>query len=236
MKKRKSAFLYFSLIINLLLVGVLFVLIQRLGGWRYALQRLRHNETGLYAHRKQLFERLPERRGAVVFLGDSQTEQCEWAELLRSDSIPVLNRGITADHTAGVLARLPDVYRHAPSKVFLMIGINDLLFGTPPDEIENNYRSIVAEIRRNVPDAMLALQSVLPVNNAVKQTGLENAAVRDLNARIARIAKTYALPFVDICTALSDADGNLSSKCTEDGLHLNASGYLVWKKQIEVYF
>lgn len=235
MKKSKSFFLSFSLIINLILAGALFFLIQRLGGWRYTLQRIRHNETGLYAHRKQLFERLPERRGAVVFLGDSQTAQCEWSELLRPDSLPVLNRGITADHTMGVSARLPEIYRHAPSKVFLMIGVNDLLFGKSFDEIENNYRGIVAEIRRNVPDALLALQSLPPVNNHIKQTGLQNTAVRDLNARIARIAKTFALPFIDIYTPLSDADGNLSAKCTEDGLHLNASGYLVWKKQIEAF-
>lgn len=227
--------LLLSFALTLLSCTALFLLLQRLGGWRYALNRLQHNETGLYAHRKQLFERLPERPGAILFVGDSQTEQCEWSELIAMEGPPVLNRGITGDHTAGISNRLPELLRHRPSKMFLMVGVNDLLFDTPLLEIAARYRSLVQQIRSRSPNTQLVLLGLPSVNNQIKQTGLTTSAVDGLNTKIAQIAKEYALPFVDLKTPLSDAEGRLSAKFTEDGLHLNALAYLVWKQGIAAY-
>lgn len=227
--------LFLSLALTLVVCTAFFLLIHRLGGWRYAFHRIQHNETGLYAHRKQLFERLPERPGAVVFVGDSQTEQCEWAELMALGAIPVLNRGITGDHTEGILNRLPELLRHRPSNIFLMVGVNDLLFDTPLPEITARYRELVQRIRSQSPDTQLTLLGLPAVNNEIKQTGLRQKSILELNAAIAQIAKDYALPFVDLYTPMIDGEGRLSAKFTEDGLHLNASGYLVWKQAIVAY-
>jgi hypothetical protein len=38
-------------------------------------------------HRQSLFERLPRRKNAVFFLGDSLTQNCAWHEFLRARSI-----------------------------------------------------------------------------------------------------------------------------------------------------
>lgn len=227
--------LYVSIALLLLGGFAFFLLIQRLGGWRYTLHRIRHTETGLYLHRKQLFEQLPERPGAIVFAGDSQTEQCEWAELLNVGNTPVLNRGITGDHTAGVLARLPEILRHRPSKIFLMIGVNDLLFGHTASETAARYRELVAQIRRQSPETQLVLLGLPGVNNKVRQTGLNSAEIVALNTEIAQIAQAYALPFIDLYPKTSDAEGQLSASLTADGLHLNAAAYLIWKQAIAAF-
>jgi lysophospholipase L1-like esterase len=60
-----------------------------------------------------------------------------------------------------------------------------------------------------------------------------NEEVLALNVRIAQIAKDYALPYLDLYSPMTDASGNLSVKFTDDGIHLNGTGYLVWKKQIQ---
>ncbi|MFN0034697.1 MAG: GDSL-type esterase/lipase family protein [Saprospiraceae bacterium] len=224
--------LYFSLFLNLLLLGAAGFALHRLGGWHYAMLRLQHQTTGLYHHRAQHFERLGERPGSIIFLGDSQTEQAEWHELF-GDGPKVLNRGISGDFTTGVLERLPEVLRHKPLKIFLLVGVNDLIFRNSVPEIETTYRAIVQKIRANSPDTELYLQSVLPLNNDVRKTGATNAKVLELNARIVQIARDFALPYLDIATPLKDADGNLSAKFTEDGLHLNGLGYFVWKKEVE---
>lgn len=216
---------------NLILILAGYLAVQRLGGWRYTLFRLRHGEDGLYQHRKQLFERMPTTPGAVVFLGDSQTEQCEWAEFLQ-DSLPILNRGISADHTGGIYDRLDEVLRHKPLKIYLLIGINDLLYGTPPEQVELGYRKIVEKIRRTSPETALILESVLPVNNAVKHVGIENATIQAMNQRIQQIAQDYALPYIDLYSHLVNARGELSEQFTADGIHLNGAGYAVWKKEI----
>jgi len=208
-------------------------IVHRLGGWKFALSRLNNSIPAQYNHRKQLFEQLPERRGSVVFLGDSQTEQCEWQELTGSDSTTVLNRGIAGDYVDGVWARLDEVLRHKPLKIYLLVGVNDLVFHKPLPLIEARYWEIVGKIRRESPDTELILESILPVNNEVRNTGTTNEQVQALNASIAQIAKDYALTYLDIYTPLTDASGNLSVKFTEDGIHLNGLGYAVWKQQIK---
>lgn len=218
--------LFFSLLLNaLLLAGMVFTL-HRLGGWRYTMSRLSNPMVGQYHHRQQLFKRLPERRGAVVFVGDSHVEQCEWQELVGGDSTRVLNRGISGDYVAGVLARLPEVLRHRPAKIYLLVGVNDLLFQTRPDEVAAQYRELVQRIRRESPDTELVLLGIPPVNNELRNTRLDNTDIKTLNAHIAQIARDYALRYLDLYSRLTDANGNLSAKFTEDGVHLNGAGYL----------
>ncbi len=226
--------LYLSLFFNLLALGAGGFAVYRLGGFKHVFIRLQRQTEGLYHHRAQHFERLPERLRSIVFLGDSQTEQAEWHELF-PDGPVVLNRGISGDYTEGLLERLPEVLRHKPLKIFLLIGVNDLAFGNSVPEIETAYRSIVQKIRTDSPDTELYLQSLLPVNNGVRHVGVKNAKILEVNARVAQIARDFAVPFLDIATPLKDADGNLAAKFTEDGLHINGLGYLVWKKEIEQF-
>ena len=226
--------LYLSLFCNLLALGAAGFAVYRLGGWKYMLIRLQRQTEGLYHHRAQHFERLPESPGCIIFLGDSQTEQAEWHELF-GDKPVILNRGISGDYSEGLLERLPEVLRHKPLKIFLLIGVNDLGFGNSVAELELAYRAIVQKIRTESPNTELYLQSLLPVNNDVRHVGVKNAKILEVNTRIQQIARDFTLPFLDIGTPLKDANGNLSAKFTEDGLHVNGLGYAVWKKEIERY-
>ena len=227
-------FLIFSLLLNVLLASGVAYMMHRLGGWRYALYRFRNNEAGLYTHRNTLFEKLPARPGATVMLGDSQTALCEWQELL-GDSTTVLNRGISGDYTDGVFRRLDEVLRHRPRRIFLLIGVNDLFFGNKQPAAEARYRDIVQKIRHESPDTELILQSILPVNNKARSLPASNVEIREMNTRIARIAKDYALPYIDLYEALIDAGGELSLRFTDDGIHLNGTGYTVWKNALEPF-
>lgn len=221
--------LYFSLFLNAALLASIYLMLGRLGGWRYALHRFRQDQAGLYAHRAQLFERLPPRRNAIIFLGDSHMEQCEWRELFQADSLTLLNRGISGDQTFGLLKRLGETLRHQPRAIFLEIGINDILLSVPSDETERRYREIVSQIRSKSPQSELYLCSVPPVNNSVKRIGIENGKIQALNQKIIQIAREYALPYLDLYTVLCNPEGNLNASYTDDGIHLNGEGYLVLK-------
>ena len=223
-----------SLLVHLLTAAAIGYAIHRLGGCAYTLSRLRNSTTGVYQHRIQHFERLDEQPGSIIFLGDSQVAQAEWHELF-AQKVAVLKRGTAAECTLGVMGRLPEILRHKPLKIFLLVGVNDLIFGQKPADIARVYRRIVQKIRTESPDSELYLQWVLPVNNALRNTGTTNAEITVLNAQIAQIARDFALPFVDLATPLQDADGNLAVKFSQDGLHLNGAGYAVWKKAIQPY-
>src|SRR3569833_2708989 len=70
------------------------------------------------------FKKEPITTGRIMFLGNSITEMGDWKKVLNDTT--VINRGIGGDITYGILRRLKDVTDRQPSKVFILIGINDI--------------------------------------------------------------------------------------------------------------
>ena len=220
-----------SVLLNLILLGVLWFLIHSLGGFQYVWFKAKNRGiTGQYQHRMDLFQQLPIQPGDIVFLGNSIIEQCEWAELLKNARVK--NRGIAGDGTGGVLERLEEITRGRPAQIFLCIGINDLI-SHPPDRVIRNYEKIVRNILKQTPDTELVLQSILPVNNQVKNLGISNHDVTHINQAIKQLAADHHLHYVDINRLLSDENGRLKTTFTSDGIHINGEAYILWKKAIQ---
>lgn len=227
----KHLLLLSSLLLNLLFIAGAGYAIHRYGGWRNFWAKI--NNRGIeksYFHRKNLFEMLPPKNGAIVFLGNSITAQNEWAEMFGIANI--LNRGIPGDHCEGICARLDEVLKNRPSKVFLMAGVNDLAF-YPPSHVLPKYERLVEAILKKSPTTTLYLQSVLPVNNLVSPTPVDNDDIRTLNDGIRQLAKAKGLTFIDLFSLLQDQNGNLDAAYTLDGIHLNGVAYLKWKDAIK---
>ena len=76
-----------------------------------------------------------------------------------------------------------------------MIGVNDLSVHSL-DDILKNYESIVSEILLKTPSTKLYLQSILPVNNQVRNSGKNNLDIVFLNKKIEKpfISKIRVLP------------------------------------------
>lgn len=222
--------LLISVILNLLGAIAIIFAIQRLGGLQFMYYRLNNQGlAGQYEHRKTLYEMLPESKGKTIFLGDSLTEGCEWAELFQNPDI--LNRGIAGDQTEGILKRLKLVLDLQPKQLFLMIGVNDLLFHSP-EKIIDNYRKIVEQIHTDSPSTRLFLQSCLPVNNEVRNLTIGNEDLQTINQGIQKIASDYAVPFINLYPDFTDEKGNLNTDFTADGIHLNGKGYAVWRDKV----
>jgi len=186
--------------------------------------------TGVYQHRVQLFEQMTLSNSDIVFLGNSITEQGAWSELL--DNPSVKNRGIAGDMTDGILRRLKAITQAQPAQIFLMIGVNDLILRSPQQIIEN-YRKIVQQILTESPNTNLVLQSILPVNNEVKNTGIQNKDIQTINRAIEELAREKQLAYLKINDLLQDANGNLQDQYTADGIHLNAAAYQIWIKALK---
>ncbi len=228
----KNASLILSLLLNLLLIGGLWYLVQSLGGFSYMLFKMKNRgATGVYEMRKNVFEVMPKDTGAIVMVGNSLTAGCEWSELL---GVPVKNRGIAGDLSSGLLDRLPAITALQASRLFLMIGINDLLFVSPAEVLEN-YEQILLQIQRESPHTEVFILSVLPVNNKVRQTGIQVEDILVLNTGIQELADRQLGTYVNLYRRLVDAEGNLDARFTYDGIHLTGEAYLIWKNEIEQY-
>lgn len=166
------------------------------------------------------FEQLHPAGGEVLFLGDSITEGGSWHEWF--PDVPVLNRGVASDTTAGVLGRVETALRGGPSKVFLLIGTNDITWKTPPAVSMENVAETVRRIRRAQSDPEVILQSVMPRKPKFA------ARVQELNHQYEKLAAGAGIQYLDLWPALSDKDGALRKEFTLDGLHLTGAGYLAW--------
>ncbi|HRI78633.1 MAG TPA: GDSL-type esterase/lipase family protein [Cyclobacteriaceae bacterium] len=167
--------------------------------------------------------------GKILFLGNSITEQGPWRKLLKDSA--VVNRGISGDNTFGVMARLDEVVRFKPSKLFLMIGVNDLSKNIPSETIIENIFAIVNRIRSGSPKTTVYVQSILPVNPTVKgfQTRFaKQENVIDINKQLAKYQEALHYTFVDLHSHFTDPKQLLEPKFTGDGLHLNPAGYQHW--------
>lgn len=171
------------------------------------------------------FASFPIRAGSTVFLGDSITAGAEWSVMFLG--VDAHNRGISGDVTADVLARLDEVTRASPSRIFLLIGTNDLGHGTGDELAVANYETILDRIALESPDTRVYVQSVMP-------RGAEyRARVDTLNREIQRLATERGLPWIDLGPLLVDDDGSMRNDLSDDELHLNRKGYEIWRDVLD---
>ena len=191
-----------------------------------------------YLNRVRSFKEQNQVYRNVVLVGDSITEGFDvptWFPGRR-----MLNRGIGADvigndmpegDPRGVLQRLDESFFDcAATDVFLLIGINDLNSGRKPDQLEAGYRELFKRIKAGAPRLRVHVQSVLPTSGA--HAG-RNADVVEVNHRLKPMAEEFGYDFIDLHSLMIDDKGELKSEYTEDGLHLTAPAYAVWKQEID---
>lgn len=190
-----------------------------------------------YYQRATLFEVLPTSKSDLIFLGNSITNGGEWAELLGNPHVK--NRGISGDTTQGVLDRLSTITKGKPSKIFLLIGTNDLSRGKSVDEVAKNVEKIVERVKRESPATKLYVQSVFPVNPKFnKFLGHMNRQkdIAALNAKIKAVAARHGVTYIDVYKSLvTPSTDVMNPEYTNDGLHLLGKGYQKWVDVLKPY-
>ena len=180
--------------------------------------------------KRSLFEQLPIRGNDIVFLGNSITDGCEWAELFNNRHIK--NRGISADRSGWLLDRLDPIVNGHPKKLFLMIGTNDLAAGVSPEEVAANIGKLLDRFAEESPWTKIYVQSILPVNGVDTKAKAKNhwkkgAEIIEANKLIEALCEGRKE-----CRSTSTSvrhwsitKGMLDQRYTNDGLHLMGEGY-----------
>lgn len=190
-------------------------------------EKVRNFQIEHYLMKTKLAENMTKSDSVIIFLGDSQFEYANWNELLERND--VLNRGIAGDVVSGLIGRIEEVCRHQPTKIFIEIGTNDLSMGLSVSEIMTDYKKLIAEIKRRTT-AKIYINSVLPVQDLPGEN-YQNSEILNLNRKIKDFCEKQRLNYIDLTeTFTDDNSGNLKTEYTNDGLHLNAKGYLEWKQ------
>jgi lysophospholipase L1-like esterase len=164
---------------------------------------------------------------AIVFLGDSITQ--DWGDRL-PEAFPewkVANRGISGDTTRGMLIRLhEDVVALRPKAVVFLGGTNDLEEQATPETIADNVGLILAGLRAGRPDMPIALCEVFPSSATLQRP---RQRITRLNALYSGLAAADPMvTLVSTWAVFADEHGDAKPSEFPDLLHPNDAGYAKW--------
>lgn len=167
-----------------------------------------------------------------VFLGDSLTDFYPLEEFY--DELPVVNSGVSGYQTTDILSRIDSMVAiYNPTKVFLLIGTNDIQNNKSEDEIVNNIKKIIDKIHEVRPKTKIYLESLLPVNKSDDSKinhdmvgKRENKTIQSINKKLKKYAEEENITFINLYDEFVNDNNEMTLKYTEEGLHLSSLGYL----------
>jgi len=176
----------------------------------------------------------------IIFIGDSIVEYYPLQELF-GVAKTIVNRGIRGYQTRLLLENLDaHLYGDAVDQIVLLIGTNDIGKDIPMNEALDNLEGVIQSLNRDYPLSQIKLVSILPVNEGekYKQTVYirTNEKIKEWNQAYEALASAYMqVDFLPIYDSLTDAEGQLKSAYTTDGLHLSVAGYQALSEALKEY-
>lgn len=171
----------------------------------------------------------------LVFIGDSITEGWQ-AQIFQQfyGHRAAINLGIGGDATQGMLWRLQNGHWPAalrPQLIVLMIGTNNLGYGSTAENTAVGIGAIVARLQQLSPGSRILLLGILPRGATAADPG--RRLVERTNQLIAACADGRRVTFANPGPLLLDGAGNLADYVSFDGLHLTMVGYAILSTAIE---
>jgi lysophospholipase L1-like esterase len=171
--------------------------------------------------------------GAVVFYGSSSVRL--WDRL--ADDFPgldVINAGFGGS-TLAACAHFAErlVVPLRPRSLLVYAGDNDLGDGRSPGDVQNSFRALTAGLDHHLPGLRLGFLSIKP---SPARWHLQRV-IREANRRIGKeLAGRPGAFFIDLMTPMLGPTGQPRAELyAEDGLHLSAAGYRLWREVIGPY-
>ena len=240
--KWKKPIIIFSLILNVMFLLGASVVIYRRGGIRYIKYKIEEIispnvednsnvvDTSFNNRRINIFNGLDNSNEDIYFVGDSLIDTQEWNELFNSASIR--DRGIGGDTTDGLLKRIDEVIEGRPKKVFIMVGINDILTHTKTDIIQKNYKNIIDKISSGSKDTEIYCLSVLPTSEQSQLNyKIYSSDIENVNEIIKQLAsENDNSTYIDLYSSFTNDENYLNEDLSFDGVHINSNGYDLWKE------
>ena len=178
----------------------------------------------------------------VVFIGSSSIRR--WESLTRDFAdYNVLQRGMGGAWFTDINQLATDlVVSRAPRAVVMWAGVNDIYNGQTGDHVFRNYTNFVATVTNAHPNTAIFYIGMTR-NPGTAGNPAVNAARTNANAQISAFVSTNGNPrlrYIDLpaffeSMPVGPTDNPASTDLWHyyvDGLHLNATGYAVWRSQV----
>ena len=173
----------------------------------------------------------------ALFIGDSRTQGLELyggideATYYTAQGLMVNSALVkTVVPSGGGNITIPEALsENTFGKVYIMLGINELGWKSQDRFIEY-YGQLIDTVREKQPDAVIYIQSIMPVSMAKseKDEVYNNTRVALYNKCIQTVIEDRDVVWLDVGAAMSDENGCLPEEATADGVHLTSEYCRKW--------
>ncbi len=171
---------------------------------------------------------------SIVFAGSSRTALFAVEEYFSNGEY--INCGVYSNVSFGLLMQIHEIANKHPAKIFIEIGINDILFGFPKDSVFSNLSKTLDVIHSISPKSKVYCQSILPVGSKdAREAKNINQIILEVNSVVSQICKERQVKYIDLNQFFSKK-GILSEEYDSgDKLHLNSNAYQKWSELLSPY-
>lgn len=172
----------------------------------------------------------------ALFIGDSRTvglkkytDISDHADF-RCVTSQTVYKALTSDFAgAGTLEKTIKAKQY--SKIYIMLGVNELGSGTTEDYIKS-FTELVDTILEWSPNSKIILQGIMKVDKSKSDSDkvFNNSNIQARNNALATLADNDKVFYIDVNEAICDEDGYLRDDLTYDHLHLMGKSNEIWKQ------
>ena len=174
----------------------------------------------------------------AVFIGDSRTEGLILytgleTEVFAEKGLNVrtaLSSALFTLDDGGKGTAIDALRQKKPAKVYIMLGVNELGWGSS-SIFQQEYGALVDAVRDAVPEAVIYVQSILPItkSHSDAHSYQNKARVDEFNGLFREMCTQKGVNYLKVEDAVMTSDGYLNPElAAEDGVHLNAAGCRAW--------
>lgn len=120
-------------------------------------------------------------------------------------------------------------------KIYVMLGINEVNF-QPAEKFIEGYRTMLATLHEQQPDALIFIQSVLHTTQEKSETSeFKNEKIDAYNAALQTLADNETIFYLDVNPVFDDETGALRADWSGDGIHVRAPYYGGWRDMLKEF-
>ena len=164
-----------------------------------------------------------EKFASSVVMGESITEGFSEYDVLNASSV-VSKIGV---HLNELDEQVQQVKELDPQVIFLAYGMNDVISTAgDTDQFLEEYETLVDQLREEVPNAHIYVNSIFPVTDSAVKKEPELAQISEYNTALKGMCDEMQVGFIDNTELVED------QYYEEDGVHFKAEFYPIWAERM----
>jgi len=176
----------------------------------------------------------------TVFIGDSLTDGFRMhaglsdATFLCGTSMTI--SGLATREWQNGITMLDRIRQGGFKKVYIMLGINENIVAEYKETFIKSYSELIDTVKSSNPDAVIYIQSILPVSSSRDADGrITNAVINSFNDGLYDLSLEKEVFYLDINSSLIDENGQLPENAATDGVHFKKEYYLKWLDYLKTH-